>query len=67
MDHVVNDNIKTNKDQHNDAIYNETTFDTNSFNLSSETKYPISGVIVILRGGKKHKSTTVDGLTFDMP
>ena len=39
LDHVVTDNIKTNKDQHNYAIENEPTFD-NSFNLSSGTKYP---------------------------
>ena len=37
LDHVVTDNIKTNKDQHNEAIYNELTFDTNGFNLSSGT------------------------------
>ena len=64
MDHVVTENIKTNKYQHNDAVYNEPTFDTNSFNLSSGTKNSIPAVIVSLQGGKKNESTTVDGLTF---
>ena len=31
LDHVVTNNIKTNKYQHNDVIYDELTFDTNSF------------------------------------
>ena len=38
-DHVMNDNIKKNKDQRNDAIKNEPNFDS-SFNLYSGTKYP---------------------------
>ena len=32
LDHVLTDNIKTNKDQHNDVIYNEPTFNTKGFN-----------------------------------
>ena len=39
-------------------------FDHNSFNWSSGTRDPLTVVTVSLRGGKKHRSTTVDGLTF---
>ena len=37
---VFTDSIKTNKDQLNDTIYNEPTFDTNSFDFSSGTRDP---------------------------
>ena len=37
FDQVVTNNVNTNKDKHNDAIDNEPTFDTDRFNLSSET------------------------------
>ena len=58
----MTDNIKKNKDQHNDAIENEPKFDSN-LNLSSGTKYPLPVVTVSLRGGKKHISMIVAGLT----
>ena len=38
--HVVTNNIETNKYQLNDAIYNETTFDTKVFNSSRGTIDP---------------------------
>ena len=52
MDHVVSDNIKTNKNQRNDAMKNEPKFD-NEFSLSSGTKDPLPVVTVSLRGGEK--------------
>ena len=56
--------IKTkSKDQLNDAIYNEPKFDTNSFNLSIRTRDPLPVVTVGLQGVKKHRETTVAGLT----
>ena len=64
MDHVVTEKINTNKDQLNDSIYNEPTFDTNSFNSSSGTRNPLPVVNVTLRGGKKHIAMTVAGLKF---
>ena len=39
--HLVNNNIKTNKDQLNDTIYNELTFDTIRFGSSSGTRHPL--------------------------
>ena len=63
MDHVVTDNIKTNKDQHNDAIENDQKFD-NIFNLSSGTKYPIPLVTLSLKGGKKPIANSVSDITF---
>ena len=62
MDHTVNDNIKTNKDQRNDAIENYPKFD-NRFNLSNRTKYPPPVVTVIIPGGKKQIEMTVASLT----
>ena len=58
----MTDNIKTNKDQHNDVIENEPNFD-GSFNLSRRTKDPLPVVTIRLRGVRKHRATTVDGLT----
>ena len=63
LDHAVNNNIKTNKDQLNDAIYNELTFDTNSFNSSSGTSEPLPVVNVTLRVCKKHRATIDAGIT----
>ena len=40
LDHVVTENIDTNKNERNDAIENETKFD-NIFNLSSRNKDPL--------------------------
>ena len=47
--HVVTDNIKKNKNHHNDAIENEPNFD-NKFIFSSSTKDPLPVVTVSLRG-----------------
>ena len=63
LDHVVKDNLKNYKDQSNEAINSEPTFDTSSFNLSSGTRYPLPVVTVSLLGGKKHRATTVAVLT----
>ena len=64
LDQIVNNNTKTNKDQLNDAIYNETTFDTSRFNSSSRTRDPLPVVNITLWGGKKHRSAIVSGLTW---
>ena len=63
LDHLLNENIRTNKDQLNEAIYNDPKFDTSSFNSSSGTRDPLPVVTVTLRGGKKHRETNVAGLT----
>ena len=63
LKHIVNNNIKKDKDQHNEAIENEPKFDS-SFNLSSGTKDPLPVVTVSLRGDKKHIATTVASITF---
>ena len=55
-------NIKKNKNQHNDSIEYEPKFD-NKFSLSSGTKNPIPVVTVSLRGGKKQMATIISGLT----
>ena len=55
-------NLTTNKDQSNESVNNETTFDTSNFNLSSSTSNPLPVVTAFLQGGKKHRSTTVAGL-----
>ena len=62
LDRIVNNNLRTNKDQHNDAVENEPKFD-NSFNLSSGTRDPLPVVTVSLRGGKKQRAMAVAGLT----
>ena len=56
LDHIVTDNINNNKDQLDDSIYNELTFDTNSFSLSRGTKYPLPVVTVRIRGDNKHRA-----------
>ena len=61
--YVVTDNKNKSKDQHNDAIYNEPTFDTDNFNLSSWNKDPLPVVTISLRGGNKYRATTVAILT----
>ena len=63
MDHVVTNDIKTNEDQHNNAIKNDPKFD-NDFSLSSRTKEPLPVVTVSLRGGNEHRLTTVSGTTY---
>ena len=57
--HLVNNNIKTNKDQLNDTIYNELTFDTIRFGSSSGTRHPLPVETITLWGGKKHRVITV--------
>ena len=61
LDHEVTNSI--NKDQLNDAIYNDPAFDTISSNLSSGTRDSLSVVNVSLQGGKKNRATTVSGIT----
>ena len=61
--HVVKKNLKTNKYKINEAINNERTFDTNSFNLSRGNRNPLPVVTLYLQGGKKNRATTVAGLT----
>ena len=54
----MTDNIKKNKNQHNDAIEYEPNFD-NDFILSSRTKEYLPVVTVRLRGGKKQRETII--------
>ena len=63
LDHVVTDNIKTNKYQLNEAIYNDPTFDTSVFNSSSGTRDLLPVVTVTLREAKKPRATTVADIT----
>ena len=55
LDHAVTDNMKTNKYQLNEDIYNELTFENSSFNSSSGARDPLLVVTITLRGGKKHR------------
>ena len=64
LDHIVTNNLKTNKDKLNEAIKNEPTFDTDSFNLSSGTSNPLLVVTLSLREVNKNIATNVSGLTF---
>ena len=61
--HIVNGNLKNNKDQSNEAINSESALDTGKFNLSSGTSNPFPVVTISLRGGKKHIETTFPSLT----
>ena len=63
LDHIVTENLKNNKDQSNEAINIEPEFDTSNFNSSSGTRDPLPVVTVSLRGGNKHRATTLAGLT----
>ena len=63
LDHVLTNNLNTNKDQLNDSIYNERLIDTSIFNSSSGTRDPLPVVTVTLRGVNKHRATTVYGTT----
>ena len=58
LDHIVTDNTKTNKNQHNEVTKNEQKFD-NTFGLSKNTKDALPVVTVSLRGGKKQRAMTV--------
>ena len=60
----MTDNIKKNKNQHNDAIEHELRFD-NKFNLYEGTKELLQVVAISLRGGKKKKRN--DDLWLNMP
>ena len=59
---VVIDNIKKNKNQHNDPIEYEPKFD-NIFILFTGTKDPLTVVTVSLRGGNTQRETILAGLT----
>ena len=63
LDHIVTENLKNYKDQGNEAINSKPEFDTSIFNLSSGNSDPLPVVTVSLRGLKKHRSTTVAGIT----
>ena len=63
LDHILTNNIKTNKNQRNDAIKNDPKF-YNTFNLSSGNNDPLTVVTVSLQGGKKKRATTVACLTW---
>ena len=63
LDCIVTNNLKKNKDKINEAINNEPTFDTNRSNLSSGTSDPLPVLTVSLQGRKKHRATTVAGIT----
>ena len=60
---VVTDNLKSYRDQSNEAINSDPEFDNSRFNLYSGTSNPLLVVTVSLKGGKKHRSTAVSGLT----
>ena len=60
--HIVTNNTKKNKNQHNDAIEYEPNFD-NTFSLSRGTKYPLPVVTVSLRGGNKQTVRIITSLT----
>ena len=58
----MTNNINKYKYKYNYAIKNKPKFDS-SFILSSGTRDPLPVVTVNLRGCKKHRATTVSGLT----
>ena len=57
----MTNNIKKNKNQHNEAIENEPKFD-NIFGLSNGNKYPLPVVTVSLISGKKQRAMVVAGI-----
>ena len=59
----MTDNIRKNKNQHNNAIEHELKFD-NKFSLSISTKDPLPVATVSLRGGKKQRETIIACLIF---
>ena len=63
LDHLVTDNLNNYKYQSNEAINSGPTFDNSSSNLSSGTSDPLPVVTVSLQGVKKHRETTVAGIT----
>ena len=63
LDHVVTNNIRTDKNRCNDAIENEPIFD-NKFSLSSSTKDPLPVVTVGLRLVHKQREKMVSVLTY---
>ena len=58
----MTDNIKKIKNQHNYIIENYPKFD-DKFSLFKGNKYPLQVVTVSPKGGKKHRTTIVSGLT----
>ena len=58
LDHMGKDNIKKNKNQHNDAIEYEPSFD-HKYSLSIGTKEPLPVVIFSLIGGKKQRAVVI--------
>ena len=62
LDHVVIDNLNNYKDQRNEAINSDPTFDTSNFNLSSSTSNTLPIITVSLGGGNKYRATTASGL-----
>ena len=63
LDHVVTESLNNYKDQSNESINSQTTFDTINSNLSSGTSDPLSLVTVFIQRGKKHRATNISGLT----
>ena len=63
LDQIMTSNLKKNRDQDNEAINNEPTFDTSKFKLSSGTSNPLTLVTVSLGVGKKHRAMNVAGIT----
>ena len=59
----MTENLNTYKDQSNEAIKSELEFDNSDLNLSRGTSDPLPVVTVSLLGGKKHRATTVAGIT----
>ena len=63
LDHVVTENLKNYKEQSNEAINSEPTFDTSNFHFYSGTSNPLPVVTVSIQGGNKHRATTVADIT----
>ena len=63
LDHLVTKNFKNNKYRSNDSINSEPAFDISNFNLSISTSDPLPLLTVSLSKEKKHRETTVSGLT----
>ena len=64
MDYLVTKNLNHYKYNSNEAINSEHTFDTSGFNLSSGTRDLLPVVTDFLLEAKKHRATTVAGITF---
>ena len=64
LDHVVTNNLNTNKDKSNEAINNDQTFDTSNFKLYRGTRNPLPVVTVSLQRLNKDTATTVSGISW---